>query len=59
MWNSMITIAVFALIIFHPGFGFQNKFNNLEYESVSTIEQSGASKEGISLMTVEQHQRST
>ncbi|KAH8773953.1 RTA1 like protein-domain-containing protein [Hyaloscypha finlandica] len=57
--SCMITIAVFALIIFHPGFGFQNKFNNLEYESVSTIEQAGASKEGISLMTVEQHQRST
>jgi hypothetical protein len=48
----MITIAVFALIAFHPGFGFQNKFNALEYESVPT---SGASKEGISLIAVEEH----
>jgi hypothetical protein len=48
---SMITIAVFALIAFHPGFGFQNKFNTLEYEPVPT---SGASKEAVSLIAVEE-----
>ena len=52
--TSMITIAVFALIAFHPGFGFQNKFNDLEYESVPSSR--GASKEVISLLAVEQPQ---
>jgi hypothetical protein len=46
----MITVAVFALIVFHPGFGFRKKFNNLEYEPVSA---SGTSKEAISLVAVE------
>ncbi|KAF8848302.1 RTA1-domain-containing protein [Acephala macrosclerotiorum] len=49
--SCMITIAVFALIFFHPGFGFQNKFNDLEYEPVPSP---GTSKEVISLMAVEQ-----
>ncbi|KAH8817127.1 RTA1 like protein-domain-containing protein [Xylogone sp. PMI_703] len=45
--SCMITIAVFALILFHPGFGFQNKFNDLKYHPVPS-EESG--KEGVSLM---------
>jgi hypothetical protein len=47
----MIAVAVFALIVFHPGFGFQTNFNNLEYEPVSTT---GTSKDAISLIAVEQ-----
>ena len=35
---SMIAIAVYALIIFHPGFGFQNKFNEIKYEAVHGAE---------------------
>ena len=48
---SMITIAVFALLAFHPGFGFQNRFNDLEFESVPT---SAASKEVVSLIAAEE-----
>lgn len=47
----MITVAVFALVGFHPGFEFQNKFNSLEYEVVSASE---PSKEGIQLIAVGQ-----
>jgi hypothetical protein len=46
----MITVAVFALIVFYPGFGFQKKFNNLEEEPVSASE---TSKEAVSLVAVE------
>jgi hypothetical protein len=53
----MITIAVFALVVFHPGFGFQNKFNELESEEVSGTGMA-ASKEAISLVVVEQQQSS-
>lgn len=54
----MITVAVFALIFFHPGFGFRNKFNNLEYEAV-LVSQSEPSKEGIQLIAVRQEYRSS
>lgn len=47
---SMIVIAVFVLMIFHPGFGFQNKFNELKYRPVRGAE---AAKENISLMAEE------
>jgi hypothetical protein len=52
----MITIAVFALIAFHPGYGFQNQFNNLHYESVPGTSPADGSKEGISLISVNQVQ---
>ncbi|PMD38713.1 RTA1-domain-containing protein [Hyaloscypha variabilis F] len=48
--SCMITVAVFALVLFHPGFGFQNKFNDLEYEDVSATGTTGTSKEAVSLM---------
>jgi RTA1 like protein len=49
--RSMISIAVFALIIFHPGVGFQNQFNTLKYELVAGAE---SSKEAVSLITIKQ-----
>jgi hypothetical protein len=52
---SMITIAVFSLVVFHPGFGFQGNFNTLEYEDISKTGSTGTSKEAISLMVMEQH----
>jgi hypothetical protein len=51
----MITIAVFSLVVFHPGFGFQGQFNNVEYEDMSKTESAGTSKEAVSLMVMEQH----
>ncbi|RFU36250.1 hypothetical protein B7463_g106, partial [Scytalidium lignicola] len=48
--SCMIIIAVFVLIFFHPGFGFQNKFNDLKYHPVPGVE---AGKEGVSLMAQE------
>ncbi|KAE9368867.1 RTA1-domain-containing protein [Stipitochalara longipes BDJ] len=53
--SCMIAIAVFALVVFHPGFGFQNKFNALEYEMVPAAGTTGSSKEAVSLMAMEQH----
>jgi hypothetical protein len=52
--HSMITIAVFVLIAFHPGFGFQNQFNALHYESANA---EGTSKEAFSLIAVDDLQR--
>jgi hypothetical protein len=49
----MITIAVFALIAFHPGFGFQDQFNKLHYEKVSGVPGADGSKEAISLGSIE------
>jgi hypothetical protein len=43
---SMIVIAVYALIAFHPGFGFQNKFNEIKYQAMAGVE---GGKEEISL----------
>lgn len=47
----MIVIAVSVLLAFHPGFGFQNKFNSLECESELT---SRPTKEGVSLIAVDE-----
>jgi hypothetical protein len=44
--HSMIVTAVYALIIFHPGVGFQNKFNEIKYQAVQEVE---GGKEDISL----------
>jgi hypothetical protein len=49
----MITIAVFVLIVFHPGFGFQDQFSKLQYEKVSTGPVADGSKEAISLGSIE------
>jgi hypothetical protein len=42
----MVAVAVWALIIFHPGFGFQNKFNEIKYRAVAGVE---GGRETISL----------
>lgn len=36
--RSMIAVAVSALLVFHPGFGFQNKFNEIKYRAVDNVE---------------------
>jgi hypothetical protein len=46
----MITIAVFALIAFHPGFGFQNKFNTMNYQAKQGAD---GGKEMVSLTVTE------
>jgi hypothetical protein len=48
-FKSMITIAVFSLVILHPGLGFQKNFNTLQCES--TVAE-GSSKEAVSLIGV-------
>ena len=42
----MIVIAVFALVIFHPGVGFQNKFGEIKY----AVTEVARGKEDISLI---------
>ena len=47
---SMIVVAVYALIVFHPGVGFQNKFNDIKYQTVHGVE---SGKDEISLTGAE------
>lgn len=46
----MITVAVFALIIFHPGVGFQKKFNSFQHTPASRMD---ASKESVPLTAID------
>jgi len=46
----MITIAVFAMVIFHPGIGFQKKFNSFQHIPASRLD---ASKESVPLTAID------